>query len=75
MGEAGGSQLPEAGQLWWKEVKEGGWLGERASGPQSGAEEMADWGNSGQLESDPFTLGHLEMPGRGLSLQLGRYPM
>lgn len=31
------------------------------------------WGNSGQLESDPFTLSHLEMPVRGMTILNGEF--
>ena len=57
-------RLASSGGRSWKERE----LGERASGPQYGAEQMVDLGNSGQLESDPFTGSHLEGPIRGLSL-------
>lgn len=39
------AKCPEAGQFWKKEVEKGEWwLGERASGPQYGAEKMTDLG-------------------------------
>lgn len=63
------ASCPEASQFWWEggEGRIGNWVrGPRALSMVQ--KKWLTWGNSGQLESDPFTLSHLEMPVRGLSL-------